>query len=254
MKVIALSVSMFFCLSVQAFSDEKLTVLTEDWPPFNYKENGKLVGISTDLVLATLVRAGFAYEIKMYPWKRAYQITIGTPNTILFTTSRTEIRENLFKWVGPLYPRQIIMYKLRKRADIVINNIDDLKNYQLGILLGGSVQEYLTSNGFKDGQHYQAVATEHQNLIKLFKGRVDLIPGSEMSMAFRMKDIPYKYEELQKAFVMIDEGGYYIAINNNTSDIIVKRLQTAFDSLIDEGLREQISMKYLGFSITKESF
>ena len=102
MKVIALSIAVFFCLSVQAFSDEKLTVLTEDWPPFNYKENGKVVGISTDLVLATLVKAGFAYEIRMYPWKRAYQITVGTPNTILFTTSRTTIREKLFKWVGPL--------------------------------------------------------------------------------------------------------------------------------------------------------
>ena len=68
-------------------------------------------------------------------------------------------------------------------------------------------------------------------------------------MAFRMKDMPYRYEDLQKAFVMIDEGGYYIAVNKNTSDQIVERLQTAFDNLIDEGLREQISMKYIGQSM-----
>ena len=249
MKLIALSISLFVCLSAQAFCDEKLTVLTEDWPPFNYKENEKLVGISTDLVIATLARAGFSYKIKMYPWKRAYQSALRTPNTILYTTSRTEVRENLFKWVGPLFPRQIIMYKLKKRADIIIKNLDDLKNYQLGILLGGSVQEYLTLHGFKDEEHYQTVVTEHQNLLKLFKGRVELIPGSEISMAFRMKDMPYRYEDLQKAFVMIDEGGYYIAVNKNTSDQIVERLQTAFDNLIDEGLREQISMKYIGQSM-----
>ncbi len=249
MKATALLIVVFLCLPLQAFSDEKLTVLTEDWPPFNYMEDEKVVGISTDLVIEALKRAGYAFEIKMYPWKRAYQTTIETPNTILYTTSRTEIRENLFKWVGPLYPRQIIMYKLKKRTDIVVNSIDDLKIFQLGILNGGSVQEYLSANGFKNREHYQTVATEHQNLMKLFKNRVDLIPGSEMSMAFRMKDTPYNYSDLQNAFVLIDKGGYYIAVNKNTSDQIVHRLQTVFDALIDEGLRGQITMRYLGHSI-----
>ena len=227
----------------QASGFEKLTLLTEDWPPFNFRKNGEIVGISTDLVVATVKRAGFEYALKLKPWKRAYQDAIEAPNTLLYTTSRTENRENLFKWIGPLYPRQIVLYKLRSRDDIVIHHLDDLRDYKVGVLRGGSVEEYFNSIGI---MNYQTVSKEVQNIYKLFVNRVDLIPGSDMSMAFRMKETPYQFSDLQQVFVLIDKGGYYIAINKRTSDDVVARLHKAFNALIEEGFRQQITEKYLG--------
>jgi polar amino acid transport system substrate-binding protein len=181
--------------------------------------------------------------LKLKPWKRAYQDTLETPNTILFTTSRTEKRENLFKWVGPLFPRQIVLYRLSSRQDIQVHHLDDLHQYRLGVLRGGSVEEYFNSKGIVN---YQTVGKEVQNILKLFVGRVDLIPGSDISMAFRMKETPYKFTDLKKVFVLIDEGGYYMAINKRTPDEVVIKLNEAFTSLIEEGFRQKVSTKYLG--------
>ena len=38
-----------------------LTLLTEENPPFNYTENGKLTGLVTDLVVETVKRANVPY-------------------------------------------------------------------------------------------------------------------------------------------------------------------------------------------------
>jgi len=243
MKRLIIILILFICNPVSG--GQKLMVLTEDWPPFNYKENNRIVGISTDLVIAALNKAGLEYTLHLYPWKRAYQVTRDATNTLLFTTSRTKKRETLFKWIGPLFSRKIVMYKLKSRNDIHINSLEDLKKYQLGILRGGSVEEYLRTKGFQNQVHYQCVAKEKQNILKLFANRIDMIPGSDMSMAFRMKNTPYKFSDLQSAFVLIDEGGYYVAINNKTSDTIVNRIQTAFDQLVHDGLRQKIVQKYL---------
>lgn len=224
----------------------ELNVLAEDWAPFNYRDNGKIVGISTDLVVETLKKAGFAYHLQLKPWKRAYLETLREKNTLLYTTSRTEPREDLFKWVGPLFPRQISIYKLKNRTDILIKTLEDVKKYPIGIIRGGSVEEYLTAHGFKNKTHFWTATKSEHNMKKLFKGRIDLITGGTISMPFRVKRDGFDFSELEEVFVLIDQGGYYLAVNKTTADHIVKQLQAAFDGLIQSGLREKIIEKYLG--------
>jgi len=243
MKQFFLNFIIILTFTLPCLAFEKIVVLTEDWPPYNYKKNEKIVGISTDLVITVLNKAGFDYNLEIYPWKRAYFETLKNPNTLLYTTSRTKNRENLFKWVGPLFPRQIVLYKLKTRNNIIVNNIKDLKKYRLGILRGGSVEEYLKSLQFTN---YESVTKEIQNILKLFAKRVDLIPGSDISMAFRMKETKYNFSDLKKEFILIDQGGYYIAINKSTSDKIVNKLQNTFKSLNRDDLINKITKKYLG--------
>ena len=82
--------------------------MTEDYPPFNMQgEGGKIVGLSTEVVEELFKRAGVEYKLTLMPWKRAYEDTLGTPNTALYSTTRTPEREALFKWVGPLVNNQL---------------------------------------------------------------------------------------------------------------------------------------------------
>ncbi len=41
--------------------------------------------------------------------------------------ARNSERENKYKWVGPIYKRKFVAYKLRSRADVVASSIDDIK-------------------------------------------------------------------------------------------------------------------------------
>lgn len=83
---------------------------TENFPPFNMADGGKnfareehIQGISATTVREMFKRAGIAYSMTLrFPWDRIYQSTLDLPNHGLFSTSMTDARRPLFKWVGPI--------------------------------------------------------------------------------------------------------------------------------------------------------
>jgi len=66
------------------------------------------------------------YEIKSLPWKRAYRYLLEEPNVVLFTVTRTEERETLCNWVGPVASSQLVFFA-RKDSSLVINRLEDAK-------------------------------------------------------------------------------------------------------------------------------
>lgn len=244
MQTIILSLA-FVLFCSPAYGDRQLLIPTEEWPPYNFMKDGEVVGLSTDLVKAMLARAEIDCRLEVWPWKRAYATTLKQPYTLLYTTSRTAQREHLFKWIGPLYPRQLHLFKLKSRKDIRIDGWESLKKYEIGVLRGGSVEELLQSKGFEAENHYWPVSEVEQNLRKIFLQRIDLVVGSDMTLAFRLKNSSHKFSDLEKVFLLADQGGYYIAVNKDTPDRLITKLQMAFDALIQAGLREQIQSRYL---------
>jgi polar amino acid transport system substrate-binding protein len=246
MRALLLLLTLFSAFFPAAAAD-KLHVVTEVWEPYNYMEGDKPVGLSTDLVLAALKRANIEYELEVLPWKRAYAQALSEPNTAIFTVTRTPAREGTFKWVGPLYPQKEYFYKLKRRADLQVKTIEDLKAYQVGVLNGGSTQETLMAKGFENGVNLSPVTNASQNIIKLFLDRIDFTIGSDAKFVFQLRNTPqYKFAELEKSLLLSDAGGYYLALNKQTPDEVVKRLQKALDQLIAEGRRDKIWRAHLG--------
>lgn len=235
---------LFLTLSTSLQAKE-LTVLISDWAPYNFKQNDKVVGISTDLVEAALNRSGLEYKILIYPFKRALYTVENTPNTLLFTVARINQRENRFKWIGPLYPRQVYLYKLKSRTDIQINSIKDIKRYRTGALLGGTVEQYFKTNNFQENDDYLITTNSAQLLKILLKQRVDLIPGDPLDLSYQIKQLGFELSELEKAYLLSNEGGYYIIANKATSNELVAKIQSSLDKLISEGFRDTIIKKYL---------
>ena len=237
-------IALIFWLSVSGglALAEKLVVYTEEFPPYNFTKDGQVIGISTDLVVAALEEAGLEYQLTVLPWKRAYVQTLKQKNTLLFTTSRTIKRESLFIWVAALYPRRIDLFKLKKRSDISVASFEDLNKYQIGVLRGGSVEEELSAKGIKS---LQAVNTDSSNLLKLFSGRLDLIPGSELTMAYELKTMEFSYDDIEPAFPLSNQGWFYLVANKETPPEIILRLQDAFNQVIYEGVRDDIRRRYL---------
>ena len=87
-----------------AARDIRLSVYTEDLPPYNFVNKGRLTGFSVDLVREIMQRVGTIAPIQVVPWSRGYQKAMEEPNVALFSTVRSTQRETQFKWVGPLPP------------------------------------------------------------------------------------------------------------------------------------------------------
>jgi len=104
--------------------------MSEQFPPFNFEENGQLKGTSVDLIALILERLNSKQnrnDIEILPWGRSYQKLLKEMNTVLFVVTRTKTRENLFKWVGPISDAKDV-FLARKDKRITIKTIDDAKN------------------------------------------------------------------------------------------------------------------------------
>lgn len=224
----------------------KLKFMTEEYPPFNYRENGQLKGISVEIMSEIFRRtdAGFTTEnIELLPWARGYNLTLNKKNYALFSTTRTEERESLFKWVGPFAANTIGLIA-RKDRGLKVESIEDLKALNIGVVKDDVGHLLLRAEGFSDDK-LDIVLSNESNYKKLIAGRLDAISyASEvakwglMNLGENMQDYEIIYE--------LKRGDLYLALNLETDEAIVSELQTAFDSMMADGTHRSILSAHLG--------
>jgi polar amino acid transport system substrate-binding protein len=231
-----------FVLSVDFAHAQEISVVTEEWPPYNFKRNGEIVGLGTDIVKATLDKADIKYTIRMYPWARAYKKALNEKGTLIYTMVRNDEREWRFKWVGPFASRQVALFKLAERTNIVVSSLDDARKYNIGLVRDDATHEFFRKHEFKK---INLATDETQNVKMLFKGRIELITGNEVALGYRMKQLGYRFSQVEKVFTFVDKGGYYMGISNGTPGNITIRITEAFDQIKRDGTLEKIRNKYL---------
>ncbi len=221
-------------------------VLTENLPPVHYEEEGRVVGIATEVVEEIFRRAGLQPDIRVYPWKRAYQIALRTRNSFIFTINRTPEREKLFKWIGPILQKRTCLFKLRSRRDIRVRTLADVKKYTTAVILGYALTDRLLAEGF--AEHRELIVTHNKkSQIRVFlSGHADLITGNEYTLAWALRDEGYSMDAVEPVLVMTEKG-YYLAANPSVDDQTVQQLQKAADAVWRNGVIPEIINKYMGF-------
>lgn len=228
-RIVFLCVCLFFCCS--GIKAAELLVVTEEWRPYNYSEGGEIKGTATEIVKKVLHRAGIDYTIKVYPWARAYHMGQTLENCLLYTVIRIAPRENLFKWVRPLgQGGTTCLYRLKGKDKIVLNSIDDAKEYMIVTNRDSMDHLWFESNGFTK---LYLTPTIERTIHLFLRGRVDFI-------SFDNRSIKHEFENLgldpgQAVLVLpVFQMPYYMALSPSTSDIILETLQKAYDELLAE--------------------
>lgn len=252
------TVGMFFCFclilissvspSTSAQSVDDLFFMTENYPPYNYKKNGKLQGISVDLLVLILRKMNSSQsidDIQLTPWARGYYELLNRKNTCLFVTTRTERREKLFKWVGPVSSTTISIIA-RKDRDIRIKSIDDIIKYKIGVVREDIGEQLLVKAGIslKRLDRIGGINVTIQSIQKLNKGRIDAWSYEENVAKWEIKANgfnPNDYEIVYK----LKEGKLYYAFHKEISNSLIQKLQDALDQLKRDGSYQKVLDKYL---------
>ena len=224
--------------------EEELIILTGEFPPLSYTEKGVPKGISVEIANEIQKKLGKNIKYKFVPWARGYNQTQTDSNTVLFSTTRTEERENLFKWVGPIVERTFSFYK-RSNSNITVENIDSAKKYKIGVMRESCNDQLLTKFKFPK---LDKVVNEDLNLKKLLAKRVDLIftdnAQAELQISKLKKD-GFNFNKVEIiACYPVEKHSSYFAFNINTSDEIVTKWQKALDELYADGTVLNILKKY----------
>ncbi|MFZ6817881.1 substrate-binding periplasmic protein [Undibacterium sp. Ji22W] len=229
-------------MSLQA---QTLQVYTQSWPPYSYEHQGKLTGYSTELLKAVLHEAEIEANYTTLSWSRAYQHASIEANTILYTTTRTPEREDLFEWIGPIGVRKLWLFKLRDRKDIQIKGIDDLKKYKVSIVRDTSSLKLVTERGLFPRNQIDEAPTTASNVKKLFFKRVDLILATNGGANYELSQLPYSKDAMEAVYVLNDEFLFYFAINKKTDPMIVAKIRHAFEKVKASGLIDTLKKKYM---------
>ncbi len=215
-------------------------IMTEDYPPYNYpEENGKIAGLSTEVVREILKEVGHEDNIKIYPWARSYKIIQEKPNKVLYSMTRTPQREDMFKWVGPVAENNWVFFA-RKDSNIKINKLEDAKKYTIGTYRDDACELFLKEKGFTN---LQSVPDDKLNVRKLVKKRIDLWIVGLGQGVFKAKR--ENFNQNIKKIYDVKHTELYIAFSKDTDDKIIKKWQNALDKLKENGTYQKIVDKYL---------
>jgi len=246
MKAWVIICSLMIAFVFPAYADfPELAFVCDDFPPFAYSENGHVTGFSVEILRTILKELHVQDTIKIHPWARAYQTVLSNKNSAIFTMARNEEREHQFKWVGPIAPRNINLYKLKRRTDIKIRNFQDARNYTVGTIIGYAAEKELLNKGFEPGKNLESVSTNVQNIRKIYADRIDLIASFDYLIAYTVKGTKYALGDFEKVLVLSDKYDFYYAFNKKTDDAVVSSFQSALDRMKADGRYNALMNKYL---------
>ena len=230
---ILLTIFNFFIFS------QDLLVFTEESPPLNYTKDGKLDGQAVEIVKEIMKRIGKEYKITVAPWARGYNDLLSKDNVVLFSTTRTDEREKLFKWVGPVGINQWRFYA-KKGSGIKINSLEDAKKVKaIGTYIDDVREKFLINEGF---QNLESVSENHLNVKKLTTKRINLwISGIGADDVCKKAGIDPK--EIESVFV-VKEMKLYIAFSLSIKDEVIKEWKDAYDSIKTDGTLKKINDKW----------
>jgi polar amino acid transport system substrate-binding protein len=238
-------VMIFLVLPVgYAWSDaNKITVVTEEWAPYNYSENGELKGFSVEIIQAIAKKLNANVDIQLLPSMRATAMLNSNPRTMLITMLRTPEREKKYKWVGPLGDSSIYFYK-KKGSPVVVSTLADVKKVgSICTRQGGLVFSTLKSAGFVN---LNASANEGEAIYNmLIHGRCDLaISDSPLGVNYLLKKMNDPPDAVVQTSVKLVAFPIYIACSQDIPDAEIARWQKALDFLKVSGAFHSILEKY----------
>ena len=219
-------------------------IMTEDWMPYQFERDGELHGIAVDLLVLMLKRAGSHQsrkDIVLLPWARGYRTLQTDRNTILFSTTRTIERDEMFKWVGPIFQNQTFLIA-KKSKKIKIASKDDIKNYQVGTILEDASEMFMTRLGI-NLDNLQRTNSSINNVRKIDGNRIDIVVSGWIAFkndCVKAGVAPSLYEKI----FLIDTSDVSYAFHKETPEWIILKFQEALDAIKDEGLLDKIVKDY----------
>jgi polar amino acid transport system substrate-binding protein len=240
----------FVFLTLSFFSQanplDNLSYTTEEYPPFNFTNDSKaLEGIGVDLLMAALKHQQSSVtvdKLKVLPWTRGYRQALKGPNTVLFSTTRTEQREPLFKWAGPIVASKNALIA-RADAGIKINDKQELANYSIGVVRDDIGEQLVRGLEVVSDDKIKPQAKAENIIQQLQSKRIDMLAYEVNSLRYQIKKLGLNNDDFVEVFVL-NEGQLYYAFSPDVPDETVKALQTGIDAIKANGEYDKILKNY----------
>lgn len=208
-------------------SSSGFTIITEEWPPFNYTEDNELKGSSTAIVKRVMNDLGLKDKILVLPSARARVTLDTTPRSLLFSFILTPERKPLFKWIGPIGEQSIYFYK-RKGSQLRIETLEDAKKVHAVCARDhGLVFSILKEAGFKNLEVSSSASSIY---LKAINGRCDLaISEAPLGVTYWLEKSNQPLDALEQTPLKLISSPLYIVASKDIPDEEIAAWQRSVD-------------------------
>lgn len=240
--------TILFFLTITPFSissespSKPLTIITEEWPPYNYIENEQLKGFAAEVVQLVMKDLNVKDKILVLPGPRGMKILNKLSRTMFFSFIMTPERKPLYKWIGPFGEQSIYFYK-KKGSTIKINTLEDAKKVSsVCARESGLVFNTLKAAGFNN---LDVGVNPESIYLKTIKGRCVLAIGEPpLGVAFWLKKSKQSPDSLEQTPLKLISSPLYIVASKDIPDEEIARWQKSLDKIKASKEYTQLQQKY----------
>jgi len=250
-KLFLLSISCILSfVSLPVHAEDKVTFLISEFPPYEFTQNGKIVGVDVEIVEQVFKRLGYKVSIEVMPWARAQIAAKEGKVTGLFSLLKNPEREQNYYFTMPIGTIRNVLFKLKKHK-VDWTNYSDLKNERLVINKGyaydAEFMQAINSGVIQSVYTLSSEKPEIQMLRMLILDHIDLAIADINLMQYIIKSHAPEFDSIDYVDKTIgDIVNYYIGISKMWPDAenIVRDFNFEFIKFTDEGKTKEIFTKH----------
>ncbi|WP_043307264.1 ABC transporter substrate-binding protein [Pseudomonas sp. ML96] len=227
---------LLLCPALLLAEPKDIDLYMPDAPPLAALGNGQH-GITGDIAIMALERAGYRASLRSEPWLRAQKRAQESQLALLVPLSRTPEREARFTWVANILPMPRAFFSLQPP----VNSLEEARQrYRLvAVGLGTAQEEILRGAGFSDAQLYPLRLGERPvRMVRM--GRVDAWFTTEAEGRFQWDSGPALHMSPPMA-----NTDMYIACSLQCDPVLARAVHLAVEQMRQDGTLQRVIDHYL---------
>ncbi|MDR3479174.1 MAG: transporter substrate-binding domain-containing protein [Burkholderiaceae bacterium] len=175
-----------FTVSAVAADAQTIKLVTGNYPPYEYEEDGDIKGMAVTLINEAARRCNIAVKIQVVPWARALrEAEEGLVDGVFSAIMTPERKQKLNFTTQPIVPLMVSIFVKRGSPVKYDGHIAKLRDYRIGIL-----NQFSNGVAFDDAvksgtlKNIDVVDNADLNVKKLMAGRIDLMVNNTYGAYF----------------------------------------------------------------------
>jgi len=177
--VLALGVSLL-ALAATVRAETWIVTSEDNFPPYNYTEDGKRAGLDVEIVGLVLARLGVDADHQAVPWNRVVAAVDNDQTDLAFQFVGTPARFEKYNMVGPHRVGSTV-FVVPADSALTFETVENLRDKRVGTVSGFTYAPEFDKADFivKDAANDNTLSVR-----KLLGGRVDAIIGDRDTLRF----------------------------------------------------------------------
>jgi polar amino acid transport system substrate-binding protein len=217
--------------------------MTGQYPPLNFKKDGKLTGFDVEIGTEIAKRIGLEANPVTNPWETIIQgLKAKKYDAIIGSMTATPERDKQVDFTNPYYLSGAQIFVAEGNSDI--QSKEDLKGKKIGVIQASTWKDMAEELS----DQVKGYPTDVNALQDLALGRLDAVITDKIVGVSAKNEKGLKIKEIGD---LLNEDRVSVAIAEGNKELADK-INKAIQSMIDDGTYEKISMKWFNTNIMKK--